>query len=217
MGFSGVSRISALRTMDVIRGEQGEIHPCTSFPAACGGTKECHAEARRWRVRPRRRWIFKTGLLRAAQYSGPLPTKRTSPRYLCVLRLCGESFARLRKEIHRKDAKAPRDRVEGASRRKRGSIIAPSARRFHEPSDAGGTCIRLGISATPRLRVQIFSQPDRCRQDVHSSPRLRVQNHLAAGWAPTRMAIRRPGRSRFRYSPCQRARRPMGAAAWNIT
>src|SRR5215472_10832741 len=111
MGILGVSCASPSNVMDVIRVEQGEIRPCTLFPASCGGTKDCHAEMRRRgdSACSRRRNISMDRLPRAQRNFESTPDETHLRLDISVsLRLRGESFVRPREEIYRRDAEAPR-------------------------------------------------------------------------------------------------------------
>jgi len=135
MGILGVSCISALGTMDVIRVEQGGIRPCTSYSSASMRRRErsSRGDRKTRRFRACRRWRQKIAPGRSPRAQRKIrahATKRTSPPYLCVS-APPRSFVRRREEIHHRGTEALRYRVEGASPREHGKNCCAEGARKH--------------------------------------------------------------------------------------
>ena len=183
MGILGVSCTSPSNIVDVIRVEQGEIRPCTSFPAACGGTKDCHAEMRR---RGDSALVPDGGIspwtgFRAQRNFESTPDETHLRLDISVsLRLRGEFFLRPREEIYRRDAEAPRvelkvrraETQQELLRLRRAGFTNPPTRTGHAFASASP---RLRVSACKTFRGRIgaraewpFRRRDRSRSGIHN-------------------------------------------------
>ena len=130
--------------MDIIRGEQGEIRPCTSFSVRCGGTKDCHAEMRRRGDAEAPRAVYASGL-----------------------EVCR---AKREKQIRRKDAKAPRCRDFFASLRLavRALYWLRASNRRRRSDTATGTRTSLCLCAPV---VNLFRTPSMCSDEGRAALR----------------------------------------------